>query len=218
MPVVARLDQAEVDILRRAADAMQHDLNLGLFPTGAGFRPPYRLWSSQDAPGAIVNAGFVSVTPEGVRVTWKGLYALSRHYAGYKVESGTMLSVPQLGNPPPVDAPPPIDTTVSGLTAYQRETRKTAVYPKDTGLEYTIIGLANEAGEILGKLKKWMRGDYSRASLMEKLPGEIGDALYYVARAADEAGLTLEEVAQANLRKLSDRQKRGKIKGDGDNR
>ena len=38
---------------------------------------------------------------------------------------------------------------------YQFNTEKTAIYPKKYGIIYTILGLANEAGEVAGKLKKW---------------------------------------------------------------
>ena len=42
--------------------------------------------------------------------------------------------------------------------------------------------------------------------------------LWYVAQVATEAGLELEEIAQANLDKLLSRQERGVLSGSGDSR
>ena len=42
---------------------------------------------------------------------------------------------------------------------YQRETMKTAVYDKEVAVTYLALGLTSEAGEVAGKVKKWVRGD-----------------------------------------------------------
>ena len=42
--------------------------------------------------------------------------------------------------------------------------------------------------------------------------------LWYVAQVATEAGLDLDEIAQANLDKLLSRQQRGVLSGSGDQR
>jgi len=42
--------------------------------------------------------------------------------------------------------------------------------------------------------------------------------LWYVAQVATEAGLELEDIAQANLDKLLSRQQRGVLSGSGDQR
>jgi NTP pyrophosphatase (non-canonical NTP hydrolase) len=95
----------------------------------------------------------------------------------------------------------------------------TAVYrDKGTffGLVYTVVGVGNEAGEALGKVKKAMRGDKELDG--QALADEIGDVLWYCASVASELGVTLDEIADQNLRKLQSRKERGVLKGSGDNR
>lgn len=98
---------------------------------------------------------------------------------------------------------------------FQDECMKTAIYPKKQGLVYTALGLASEAGEYAGKVKKHIRdgGMDDKAAM-----AELGDVLWYVATASHELGYSLEEVAYAVVTKLRDRANRGVIKGSGDNR
>jgi NTP pyrophosphatase (non-canonical NTP hydrolase) len=107
------------------------------------------------------------------------------------------------------------------LDEYQRKSRKTAGYPAiGHPVIYPTLGLANEAGEVAGKVKKIFRdkggviGDPER----QALKGELGDVLWYIAQVCTELGLSLDEVAQANIEKLYSRLERGKIGGDGDDR
>lgn len=107
------------------------------------------------------------------------------------------------------------------LNDYQRQSRATAQYPSiGHPVIYPALGLVNEAGEVAGKIKKIFRdkqGNISEAE-REALKAELGDVLWYIAQLATELNLPLDEIAEANLEKLLDRQARGKIKGDGDNR
>jgi len=105
------------------------------------------------------------------------------------------------------------------LDEYQRESRRTAIYPAiGHPVVYPTLGLANEAGEVAGKIKKIFRdkngaiGDAERAALQ----AELGDVLWYLAQVATELGLSLDDVAAANLEKLRSRQQRGTLGGDGD--
>jgi NTP pyrophosphatase (non-canonical NTP hydrolase) len=104
---------------------------------------------------------------------------------------------------------------------YQRLSRKTAAYPAiGHPVVYPALGLANEAGEVTGKLKKVFRdkgGTIGEAD-REALKAELGDVLWYVAQVATELDLSLGEIAQHNLDKLMSRLERGKIHGDGDTR
>jgi NTP pyrophosphatase (non-canonical NTP hydrolase) len=104
---------------------------------------------------------------------------------------------------------------------YQTKSRATAKYPAiGHAVIYPTLGLVNEAGEVAGKIKKVFRdkdGTIS-AETREALKAELGDVLWYLAQTCTELELSLDEVAQANITKLMDRQARGKIQGDGDNR
>ena len=99
--------------------------------------------------------------------------------------------------------------------AYQDFTDDTAIYPPEKGLEYTALGLASEAGEFAGKVKKMIR---DKTYDTEAMIAELGDVLWYVARAAAELDVHLSDVAKDNVEKLKSRKERGKLKGSGDNR
>lgn len=53
---------------------------------------------------------------------------------------------------------------------------------------------------------------------VEGIVKEMGDVLWYLASLADDLGVTLDNVAKTNIKKLADRAARGVIKGEGDNR
>ena len=104
---------------------------------------------------------------------------------------------------------------------YQQKSRGTAKYPViGHGVIYPTLGLVNEAGEVAGKIKKIFRDKDGVIGEAEKeaLKAELGDVLWYIAQMCSELNLSLDEVAEANIEKLLDRQTRGKIQGEGDNR
>lgn len=104
---------------------------------------------------------------------------------------------------------------VNDFDWFQNECRKTAIYAKRDGVTYTALGLASEAGEYAGKIKKALRdGEFDD----EAAAAELGDVLWYVAMAAHELGYGLEEVAHSVVKKLRDRAERDVLKGNGDNR
>jgi len=81
-----------------------------------------------------------------------------------------------------------------------------------------FLALAEEAGEAVGKYQKYLRSDYSRPEMIEKVKLELGDVLFYVAVTAYELDLSLSDIAEANRKKLQDRKQRGVICGSGDER
>lgn len=104
---------------------------------------------------------------------------------------------------------------------YQQKSRTTAKYPAiGHAVIYPTLGLVNEAGEVAGKIKKIFRDKDGviGAAEREALKAELGDVLWYLAQTCTELEISLDEVAESNLTKLLDRQARGKIQGNGDNR
>ena len=105
---------------------------------------------------------------------------------------------------------------------YQFRAGKTAKYPNNTtlGVIYTALGLASEAGEVAGKVKKMIRDDSMELThdRKDQILDELGDVLWYCAMLATELNASLGEVAIRNLRKLEDRNNRGVIQGSGDKR
>lgn len=110
------------------------------------------------------------------------------------------------------------------FSEYQEATRETAIYPEagtGSGLAMAYVGLGlGETGEIQNNIKKIIRDDDGVVTPERKksLLKEAGDVMWYLARLADELQVTLEDIAEMNLEKLSSRMERGQIKGSGDDR
>ncbi len=108
------------------------------------------------------------------------------------------------------------------LNEYQKKALETATYDEKYKILYPVLGLGNEAGEVLGKIKKWLRGDDGEGAMSldrkQALKEEMGDVLWYLAVLAHDLDLELNDIAQVNVDKLSSRKERGAIKGDGDKR
>jgi NTP pyrophosphatase (non-canonical NTP hydrolase) len=105
---------------------------------------------------------------------------------------------------------------------YQKKALTTVHNDYEPLMEKTIwaMGLAGEAGEVVEKWKKivaYKKGEISSEDL-EELKKELGDVVWYIAVFAHSLGIPLEDVIQANVKKLADRKKRNVIKGAGDNR
>jgi NTP pyrophosphatase (non-canonical NTP hydrolase) len=92
---------------------------------------------------------------------------------------------------------------------YQRSALRTAnrSLSPDERLLDAAAGLAEEAGEVLGLVRK--RVFQQRESERERFVEELGDALWCLAVTADTLGVSLAEVAEENLRKLGRRHPNG---------
>ena len=101
------------------------------------------------------------------------------------------------------------------------DTYTTRVYDlRDGSYVEKILGLVGEAGELADKYKKVIRdkGSQIGPSDHDALVKELGDVLWYVATLARYLGVSLDDVASQNVEKLTDRQSRSLIHGEGDDR
>jgi len=84
---------------------------------------------------------------------------------------------------------------------YQQLAERTAnqTDPKERFINFAF-GLAGETGEVIDYLKKHLF--HGHLLDREKLKIELGDVLWYLATIATTAGISLEEIAKANIAKL----------------
>lgn len=105
---------------------------------------------------------------------------------------------------------------------YQEKAVTTALFSGDEFMDllHWTLGVGGEAGEITEKIKKIVRDKQGKISNQDRedLMKEVGDVLWYLAVLSRHLGYSFDEVAKANLLKLQSRQKRGKLRGSGDNR
>lgn len=113
---------------------------------------------------------------------------------------------------------------------YQEQAHTFAKYGDN--VEYPFLALGEEAGEVLGKLAKYVRknncsvGDALLAAiqpnnlgeqtLREDLIKELGDVLWQINACCTELGVTVEHVQRVNISKLTGRDLRDTIIGEGD--
>lgn len=109
--------------------------------------------------------------------------------------------------------------------AYQIATSDTAIYPGANSAEfeainYCLVGAAGEIGEIMNKWGKIIRDNASEINYEQRkdMSEEIGDVFWFLTRAADELGFSVEAILSKNLEKLQSRKARGVLSGSGDNR
>ena len=109
---------------------------------------------------------------------------------------------------------------ISSLTAtdYQNSACKTAIFPKELGVQYLALGLTGEAGEVANKVKKLIRDGGDSPDKRKEIAKELGDVCWYLAVLAQELGSNLGKIMEDNLDKLEDRRARGVLGGSGDNR
>ncbi len=103
---------------------------------------------------------------------------------------------------------------------YEQKAMQTALEYGDQAFNYGGLGLASEAGEVAGKLKRVIREDDNiiTPEMRETLKKELGDVLWYINYLAVKLDIPLKDVAAANIEKLQSRKERSTLKGQGDDR
>jgi NTP pyrophosphatase (non-canonical NTP hydrolase) len=107
------------------------------------------------------------------------------------------------------------------FSGYQEAAARTGgVVATDHPIVYPTLGLVNEAGEVAGKVKKIFRDRQGVITDADRqaLTLELGDVLWYLSELCTRLGIRLEDVAEQNITKLTDRAARGVLGGDGDQR
>lgn len=88
------------------------------------------------------------------------------------------------------------------LNEYQNLAQRTSNDQADKVLN-GCMGMCGESGECIDILKKTINQGHTLD--VDKLVEEIGDVLWYVAETASGLGVTLSEIAHANIAKLQNR-------------
>lgn len=98
------------------------------------------------------------------------------------------------------------------LSHYQRNAQRTDRVPLKgneaedrTARLVPLLGLAGEVGTLLAGYKKFLRDGDAYELFTDNVGEEVGDLLWYLANVAEKWGLSLEELAAANLAKTADR-------------
>jgi NTP pyrophosphatase (non-canonical NTP hydrolase) len=98
------------------------------------------------------------------------------------------------------------------FNSYQKTAQKTDRVPLkgDPAADRTarlvpLLGLAGEVGTLLAGYKKFLRDGDAYELFVDNVGEEVGDLLWYLANVAEKWGLSLDQLAAANLDKTSDR-------------
>jgi len=115
-----------------------------------------------------------------------------------------------------------LDFNITEFDEYQRLAKKTAIYEKNKEMDkfYPFLGLAEEAGEVLGQAKRIIRDDEGVLTEERKnrIIKELGDLIWYASAVCNEMNISFSEVANINLTKLFRRKAENKIHGSGSDR
>jgi len=119
-----------------------------------------------------------------------------------------------------------IGRTTIDFDEYQQRSKRTALEHADPDTtseadhKHTALFLATalngEVGELSEKVKKYVREEDE--TYLDDAEAELGDILWYLSQLASLLDVRLSDVAEENLAKLEDRQRRDVLTGSGDDR
>jgi|5_EtaG_2_1085323.scaffolds.fasta_scaffold208050_1 NTP pyrophosphatase (non-canonical NTP hydrolase) len=108
-----------------------------------------------------------------------------------------------------------IDLRNMNFKEFQQACKRTAnpgISWRDANMNWAL-GIAGEAGEYCELIKK--RNFHGKDLDIQDAKSELGDILYYVAMAASNLNLGLDDVAKENVKKLLARYPDGFVEGGG---
>lgn len=99
------------------------------------------------------------------------------------------------------------------LNEYQHLAAKTDQFPLKgkAAQEFSVaqlvplLGLTGEVGALLSEYKKLLRDGPVHLRFRDRVQEELGDTLWYLAAVATKFDLSLDKIAESNLRKVADR-------------
>lgn len=102
------------------------------------------------------------------------------------------------------------------LNDYQSRVSRGPAYPgakhhTPNTINYTVIGLVGEASVLAAVWRTAIR-DNDMVPAKERLRYDIGNVLYAVARLTHELGMSLDDVAQANIDRLHERKSKAETR------
>ena len=91
------------------------------------------------------------------------------------------------------------------LNEYQHTVQNFAFYPHDMGPYYTTFGMMDVVGQLAKKLKKALHDTDGEIDLKTKqlMTVQLGDLLYFISNTATDLGVSMNDIATYNIRKLS---------------
>lgn len=93
------------------------------------------------------------------------------------------------------------------LDEYQALANQTDQRPgkHEGAVVFPLMGLASEVGSLVNQYKKRVRDGEAHGLFSERVAEELGDVMWYVANLAEKLDLSLNELAELNLRRVGER-------------
>lgn len=95
------------------------------------------------------------------------------------------------------------------LNTYQQKAKRTeqksVKKQADAAVIVPLLGLSGEAGQLIAEYKKYLRDGDAHRAFPERISEELGDVLWYLSSVASQFDLSLEDIAQNNIKKCSKR-------------